>query len=263
MKRVLAIAGSDSSGGAGIQADVKSISANNAFAMTVITAITAQNTIGVNGIETVSDEMVGKQLDAIADDIRVDAIKIGMLSKKSIIKVIADKLDKFEAKIVLDPVMVSKSKHLLLEKEAISTLVEELLPKVYLVTPNLMEAEELINSKVDNLESMKQAAVKISKLGVPNVLIKGGHLSGGVAIDLLYSENKFYTFSEQFIDTNNNHGTGCTLSSAIAANIANGYALNEAIGKAKTYITHALQSGFKIGKGVGVLNHFYKFGGKK
>ncbi len=258
MKKVLAIAGSDSSGGAGIQADIKSISANQAFAMTVITAITAQNTRGVMSIENVSNEMIQKQLEAIYEDIIVDAIKIGMVSRESTIKIIANHLDKFKAKVVLDPVMVSKSNHLLLEKVAIESLIVDLIPKAFLITPNLMEARELTGVDINNFGDMKRAAIKLHKLGAKNILIKGGHLPGPEAIDLLYSEGKFHTFSSEFINTNNNHGTGCTLSSAIASNIANGQSLYQAVKHAKEYITDTLRYGFKIGQGVGVLHHLYK-----
>ncbi|MFP4456743.1 MAG: bifunctional hydroxymethylpyrimidine kinase/phosphomethylpyrimidine kinase [Clostridia bacterium] len=257
MKKVLAIAGSDSSGGAGIQADIKSISASSAYALTVITAITAQNTLGVNLIEDVSAKMITEQLKAIRNDIKVDAIKIGMVSKEETIKAIAKELDEFRAKVVLDPVMVSKSNHLLLQKKAIESLVKDLFPKAYLITPNLMETYQLTGIKAENIEQMKKAAKELKKLGPKNVLVKGGHLEGEEATDLLLMDSSFYIFSEKIIDTNNNHGTGCTLSSAIAANIANEYNLVEAVGLAKTYITKALKSGFKIGQGVGVLDHFF------
>ncbi len=256
LKKVLAIAGSDSSGGAGIQADIKSISANNAYAMSVITAITAQNTLGVNLIEDVSVKMITQQLKAIKEDIKVDAIKIGMVSKEETIKAIAKELDSFKTRVVLDPVMVSKSNHLLLQEKAIESLVKDLFPKAYLITPNLMETYQLTGIKPENIEQMKQAAKKLIKLGPKNVLVKGGHLEGSYATDLLLTNGEFYTFSEEVVNTNNNHGTGCTLSSAIAANLANGYNLVESVSLAKTYITKALKSGFKIGKGVGVLDHF-------
>jgi hydroxymethylpyrimidine/phosphomethylpyrimidine kinase len=256
MKKVLAIAGSDSSGGAGIQADIKSISANNAYAMTVITALTAQNTLGVNLIEDVSIDMIKAQLKAIKEDISVDAIKIGMVSNTKTIQAISEEIDKFETKVVLDPVMVSKSNHLLLKKEAIDSLIYYLLPKAFLVTPNLMETYQLSKIKANTVEQMKEAAIKILNLGPANVLIKGGHLKGNVAIDVLLTEGVFYTFEQKVINTNNNHGTGCTLSSAIAANLANGFNLVASVEKAKNYITEALKYGFKIGKGVGVLDHF-------
>ena len=256
MKKVLAIAGSDSSGGAGIQADIKSISANKAYAMSVITAITAQNTLGVNLIEDVSAKMITEQLKAIKEDIKVDAIKIGMVSKEETIKAISREIDNFKTKVVLDPVMVSKSNHLLLQEKAIDSLVKDLFPKAFLITPNLMETYQLTGIKPKNIKEMKQAAKKLIELGPKNILVKGGHLEGDYATDLLYTSDAFYTFSEEVIKTNNNHGTGCTLSSAIAANLANGYNLVEAVRLAKKYITKALNSGFKIGKGVGVLDHF-------
>ncbi len=256
MKKVLAIAGSDSSGGAGIQADIKSISANKAYAMTVITALTAQNTLGVDLIEDVSVDMVNAQLKAIREDIKVDAIKIGMVSNENIIEAISKEIDSFKTKVVLDPVMVSKSNHLLLQKEAIDALVNNLFPKAFLVTPNLMETFQLCGIKANSVELMKEAASKILDLGPANVLIKGGHLEGDYAVDVLLTEGNFYTFKEKVIDTNNNHGTGCTLSSAIAANLANDFDLITAVKRAKKYITETLRYGFKVGKGVGVPDHF-------
>lgn len=263
MKKVLTIAGSDCSGGAGIQADLKSFSAQGVFGMSVITAITAQNTQGVFAVEDMSPEIIGKQIDAIFDDIEVAAVKIGMVSQISSIEIISEKLKQYKPKnIVLDPVMISKSGYSLLKPQAKSALIKLLLPLSKLLTPNIPEAEaileEVLNKsfKINNLEDMKTAAREIQELGPKYVLIKGGHMSGN-ALDLLFDGKNFSTFECSRIPTKNTHGTGCTLSSAIAANLALGYSVVESIEKAKEYITIAIEHSLDIGKGVGPTNHFY------
>lgn len=260
MKKTLTIAGSDSCGGAGIQADIKSMSANGVYAMSVITAITAQNTMGVVEIEDVSPSMIKAQIKAIFDDIEVDAIKIGMVSKIESIKAIGEALRDVKnlPQIVLDPVMVSKSGFKLLSDDAKDTLVKELFPLATLITPNLPEAEEILGVEITNLDQMKEAAVKLLELGAKAVLVKGGHLEDD-ATDLLYDGKKFTFFGQKRINTKHTHGTGCTLSSAIAANLAKGMDLTEAVTEGKEYITGAIEHGFELGHGVGPTNHFYKF----
>lgn len=260
MYRALTIAGSDSCGGAGIQADLKSFSANGVYGMSVITAITAQNTMGVFGIQDVEPQMIEKQIDVIFEDIRVDAVKIGMVSKIESIKPIANALNKVEdlCDIVLDPVMISKSGFNLLSPDAKETLVKELFPLATLITPNLPEAEEILGVEIKNLEQMKDAAKKLIELGPKAVLVKGGHLEDD-ATDLLYDGNEFALFPQERINTTHTHGTGCTLSSAIAANIAKKMNIKDAVGEAKNYITGAIKNGFELGKGVGPTHHFYKY----
>ncbi|ELC8441202.1 bifunctional hydroxymethylpyrimidine kinase/phosphomethylpyrimidine kinase [Clostridium perfringens] len=256
----LTIAGSDSSGGAGIQADIKSFSANGVYGMSIITAITAQNTQGVFGIMDVTPEIIEKQIDVIFNDIEVDAIKIGMVSKIESIEAISNTLRKVEnlPQIVLDPVMVSKSGFKLLSNDAKNTLIEKLIPLSTLITPNLPEAEELLEREIVTIEDMKKAAIDIKKMGAKNVLIKGGHLEGE-ATDLLYDGEGFVIFEQDRINTKHTHGTGCTLSSAITANLAKGMDITNAVKAGKEYITGAIKNGFELGKGVGPTHHFYKF----
>lgn len=256
----LTIAGSDSSGGAGIQADIKSFSANGVYGMSIITSITAQNTKGVFGIMDIAPKIIEKQIDAIFSDIKVGAIKIGMVSKIESIKAISNALSKVEdlPKIVLDPVMVSKSGFKLLSDNAKNTLVEELIPIATLITPNISEAKELLGRKILTVEDMKKAAIDIEKLGAKNVLIKGGHLKRE-ATDVLYNGKNFIVFKEERINTKHTHGTGCTLSSAITANLSKGMNMIDAIKYGKKYTTGARKNGFKLGKGVGPTHYFYKF----
>jgi len=263
MKKVLTIAGSDCSGGAGIQADLKAFSAQGVFGMSVITAVTAQNTQGVFAVEDISPEIIGKQIDAIFQDIEVDAVKIGMVSQIASIEIISEKLEQYSPKnIVLDPVMISKSGFSLLQPEAKQKLIEKLLPKCHLLTPNLPEAEAILENalgkpyKINTLEDMVIAAREIYKLGPKNVLIKGGHLEGK-AIDVLFDGKEIIYYDCERIPTKNTHGTGCTLSSAIAANISLGNTMAESVKIAKEYITIAIEHSLDIGKGVGPTNHFY------
>ncbi|MES9684110.1 bifunctional hydroxymethylpyrimidine kinase/phosphomethylpyrimidine kinase [Gottfriedia acidiceleris] len=257
MKKVLTIAGSDSSGGAGIQADLKTFSAHRVFGMSVITAVTAQNTQGVFAVQDMTPEMIASQLDAIFTDIEVDAVKIGMVSQIETIKVIAEKLKQYKPKqIVVDPVMVSKSGFDLLSPDAKEALIQELIPLATVITPNLPEAEVITGRKITTIEEMKEAAIQIHSLGAKNVLVKGGHLEGE-ATDICFNGEEFTSFNSVRINTINTHGTGCTLSSAITSNLANELKLNEAIRDAKNYITLAIQHSFSIGKGVGPVHHFY------
>ncbi|MCT4564338.1 MAG: bifunctional hydroxymethylpyrimidine kinase/phosphomethylpyrimidine kinase [Maledivibacter sp.] len=258
MKNCLTIAGSDSCGGAGIQADLKAFSALGTYGMSVITAVTAQNTKGVFDVQNISPKVIAGQIQAIFDDIHVSAVKIGMVSEIETIKTIAKTLKEYDLPpIVLDPVMISKSGYDLLNPEAKKTLIEVLLPMATLITPNLPEAEEILDCKIDNLEAMKEAAKKLHQLGPSYVLVKGGHLSDD-ATDVLYDGNDFHLLKQTRIETKHTHGTGCTLSSAIAANLAKGLSIAEAVKKAKTYVTTAIKNGFSIGHGVGPTHHFYE-----
>ncbi|KNF10193.1 hydroxymethylpyrimidine/phosphomethylpyrimidine kinase ThiD [Gottschalkia purinilytica] len=258
MKKVLTIAGSDSSGGAGIQADLKTFSAHGVFGMSVITAITAQNTQGVFGIQDITEDMIEQQIEVIYDDIEVDAVKIGMVSKIPTIKSIAKKLKDYNAKnIVIDPVMISKSGFNLLSPEAKETLISELIPISTMVTPNIPEATAITGDKVSNISDMKKAAKKIYYLGCKSVLVKGGHLDSD-ATDVLFDGKEFYYFTSSRILTKNTHGTGCTLSSAIASNLALGFDIPTSVKNAKKYITIAIENSLDIGKGVGPTHHFYE-----
>ena len=262
MKVALTIAGSDCSGGAGIQADLKTMTTNGVFAESVITALTAQNTTGVFGVFESSPEFVTQQLDAVFTDIYPDAVKIGMVSSAPIIKAIAEGLKKYEAKnIVIDPVMVSTSGSKLLQDDAISTLEEVLFPLAMLLTPNIPEAEILSNIKINSAEDMTNAAEIIGKKYNAAVLLKGGH-SINDANDLLYSNGESKWFSGKRIDNPNTHGTGCTLSSAIASNLAKGMNLDEAVESAKAYISGALAAMLDLGKGSGPMNHAFAINGK-
>ena len=246
MKTVLTIAGSDSGGGAGIQADIKTIMANGCYAMSAITALTAQNTMGVTGIQETTPVMLALQLDAVFTDILPDAIKIGMVASEKLIRVIADKLKEYQAEhVVVDTVMVSTSGHRLIDEDAIGALKECLLPIAEVITPNIPEAEVLAGMTIRDEQDMVCAAEKISKVYGCAVLCKGGH-SINDANDVLYSKR---------IDNPNTHGTGCTLSSAIASNLAKGYKIDEAIKNAKDYISGALADGMDLGHGSGPMNH--------
>ena len=254
MKRILTIAGSDSGGGAGIQADLKAITLLGGYGMSVITALTAQNTVGVQAIHEVPARFVERQIDSVLSDIGADAIKTGMLTNQEIIEVVAKKVKQYGVKkVVVDPVMVSKSRASLLRMDAQEALIKELIPLAWVITPNLMEASVLSGLKVDSLEGMKKAAHQIYKLGAKYVVVKGGHLKG-MAIDLLYDGKIFNEIEGPRIDTKNTHGTGCTFASAIATFLARGDTIDVAVRKAKTFITMAIQSGFSLGKGTGPTN---------
>ena len=254
MKRILTIAGSDSGGGAGIQADLKVITLLGGYGMSVITALTAQNTVGVQGIHEVPARFVEKQIDSVLTDIGADAIKTGMLANQEIMEVVSEKIKQYKVeKVVVDPVMISKSGASLLRKDAQEALIKKLIPLAWVVTPNLMEASALTGLKINSLQGMKKAAHLIYKLGARHVVVKGGHLKG-MAIDLLYDGRNFDEMEGPRIDTKNTHGTGCTFASAIATLLARGDSLPEAVRKAKTFITMAIQSGLNLGKGTGPTN---------
>lgn len=259
MKTALTIAGSDSGGGAGIQADLKAFSALGVFGMSVITAITAQNTREVRGVQNIDLGMIQAQIEAVFDDIEVGAVKIGMLSSPDVVEVVAKTLKGYNPTyIVLDPVMISKAGHHLLEEDAISALKEKMIPLATMITPNIPEAEVLIGKKIVTEEEMKAACLDIHALGAKTVLLKGGHLDGDPN-DLFYDGESFHWFPEKRIETKNTHGTGCTLGSAITANLAKGHTLVEAVQLAKTYITKAIAHSLDIGKGHGPVHHFHEF----
>lgn len=254
----LTIAGSDSSGGAGIQADLKTFSAIGTYGMSVITAITAQNTQGVFLVEDISEEMIKKQLEVVFEDIPPKGVKIGMVSSPKIILAIVEGLVKYKPEyLVVDPVMISKSGYSLLKPEAKDNLIKYLIPLAYIVTPNTMEAEEITGISIKTVEDMKIAGEKILELGPKYVLMKGGHLEGD-AVDILLGQNSFKIFREERLDRKNTHGTGCTISSAITSHLALGYPVEEAVELSKKYITEAIRSSFDIGKGVGPVNHFHE-----
>lgn len=259
---VLTIAGSDCSGGAGIQADIKTISALGAYAASAITAVTVQNTCGVEAIHPIPPVFVEGQIKAVLKDIHPDAIKIGMVNDVDIIKSIASCLREFSpAYVVFDPVMVSTSGRRLLEDDAIETLTNELIPQTSLITPNLSEAEVLTGHPVTRVEEMKLAAKEIMQLGCRAVLIKGGHLKGGEMTDVLQVKgiDEPFLFSAPSVESKNTHGTGCTLSSAIATYLALGNPVEKAVEKAKLYLYKGIEAGknVQIGHGHGPLNHFY------
>ena len=257
MKTALSIAGSDSSGGAGIQADLKTMQMHGVYAMTAITALTAQNTTGVRGIAEVSPEFLQQQIDAVFEDIYPDAVKIGMVPSAELIEVIADRLRYYGAgNVVVDPVMVSTSGSRLMKTDAIATLQRVLLPLASLVTPNIPEAEVLAERPIRSKEDMMEAAKQIGDACGCAVLLKGGH-SIHDASDLLYEGGTYRWFEGKRIDNPNTHGTGCTLSSAIASNLAKGFSMETAVQRAKAYISGALAAMLDLGSGSGPMNHAF------
>lgn len=258
MKKVLTIAGSDCSGGAGIQADLKTMTAHKVYGMSVITALTAQNTTGVYGVLDAGADFVGQQLDCVFKDIYPDSIKIGMVSNIETIEMIAEKLKLYKASnIVIDPVMVSTSGCALMSPDAMGTLIEKLLPLGDVITPNIPEAEKLCGFEIKSGEDMIKAAEKIGKYLDGSVLIKGGHLTE-TADDLLWHQGEFRWYKSERVDNPNTHGTGCTLSSAIASNLALGYSVEASVANAKAYITGALKANLNLGSGSGPLNHCFE-----
>ena len=259
--RALTIAGSDNSGGAGIQADLKTFSALGCYGMSVITALTAQNTQGVKGIQEIDPQFIEKQMNSILDDIGVDAIKIGMLFNTPVIKIVAKCLREIkECPIVIDPVMFAKSGDRLLQEEAIESIKNELFPLATIITPNIPEAEALLGCSIESFESMQQAAVDLNKLGPKAVVVKGGALSACTSDDCLVIEgSEPQLLKQERIDTKNLHGAGCTFSSAISAFLARSYNLEDAVKEAKTYLTQALIAGAdkNLGHGKGPVMHFY------
>lgn len=256
--RVLTIAGSDSGGGAGIEADLKTFTALQVFGMAAITSITAQNTTGVFGVHDIPPATVAQQIDVVAQDIGVDAAKSGMLSNADIIEAVADAVARHRiANYVLDPVMISETGHPLLREDAIDVLIDRLLPLATIVTPNVAETAALTGVEVRNLATQREAARALHARGASAVLVKGGHLPGAIATDLFFDGANFHEFSSPRIDTRNTHGTGCTYSAAIAAFLGHKEPLHEAVRIAKQYVTEAIRRGFALGHGAGPLNHFW------
>ena len=262
MKTALTIAGSDSSGGAGIQADLKTMTMNGVYAMSAITALTAQNTTGVTGIMEVAPDFLKQQINMVFDDIYPDAVKIGMVSSSALIRVIAERLKFYHAaNVVIDPVMVATSGSALMKNDAVQTLIDELMPLATLVTPNIPEAEVLSGLTIKTKEDMMTVAEHIGNAYHCSVLLKGGH-SINDANDLLYANGRLMWFEGKRINNPNTHGTGCTLSSAIAANLAKGFTLEESVQRAKDYISGALAAMLDLGKGSGPMNHAFDLRGE-
>ncbi len=256
--RVLTIAGSDSSGGAGIQADLKTFSALGTFGMSALTALTAQNTLGVQGVVELDPGFVVLQIRSVISDVGVDAVKTGMLANAAIVRAVAEELRRLEVdNIVVDPVMVAKSGDALLKRDAVETLVGELFPLATVVTPNLHEAEALVGFPVRDAAAMQAAAHRIKAYGPKYVVVKGGHLEG-TPMDLLYDGQKFSEFSNPRYETPHTHGTGCTFASAIAAGLARGSTVEQAVLAAKDYITGAIAHGLPLGRGHGPVHHFHR-----
>lgn len=267
-KKALTIAGSDSGGGAGIQADLKAFSANGVYGMSVITAITAQNTQGVRGIHPIPVEFIEKQIAAALNDIGADAVKIGMLHSSDVINAVVSSLKKYRlGNVVVDPVMVATSGDKLLQDDAINTLIKKMFPLASVITPNIPEAEIILSKKITTRGEFAQAARELSETGASSVLLKSGHFKAGELIDILYipSDDQLIEIPCQRIDTKNTHGTGCTLSSAIAAWLAHGYRLKEAVQKGLEYTHQTIVEGskYQIGHGHGPVHHFYKFWNQK
>jgi hydroxymethylpyrimidine/phosphomethylpyrimidine kinase len=262
--RVLTIAGSDSGGGAGIQADLKTFAALECYGASAITALTAQNTLGVSGIHPVPPDFAAAQIAAVLEDIGADAVKIGMLYSAQLIRAVAEQLRKYAARnIVLDPVMVAQSGDRLLEDDAVGAIRDYLMPLSNVVTPNIPEAEVLVGRRIRSLEDMQAAAQDLGRYGSEAVLLKGGHLEESDSSDLLHlcRENRFVTLAAERVSSRNTHGTGCTLSAAIAAYLARGEDLENAVRQAKTYITAALRAGaaYRLGNGHGPVHHFFRY----
>lgn len=256
--RALTIAGSDSGGGAGIQADLKTFSALGVFGTSALTAITAQNTVGVTAVHEVPTEVISAQIDAVLEDIGADAVKTGMLSSSPIIECVCQAIERHQVqRLVVDPVMIAKSGDSLLREDAVSTLRARLLPLAAVVTPNIPEAEALTEKSITTPEDARRAAQQIVDMGAKAVVVKGGHLEGP-ATDLFYDGSTFQEFTSPRIDTKNTHGTGCTFASAIAAGLARDMSTIDAVAQAKEYVTEAIRRSFPIGQGHGPLNHFYK-----
>lgn len=263
--RVLTIAGSDSGGGAGVQADIKTISANGCYAASAITAITVQNTLGVTGVHAIPVDIIEQQIEAVISDIGVDAIKIGMMHSSEVVQGVCRQLDKFGIRnVVVDPVMVSTSGHRLIEEEAIASLMADLLPRARVITPNIPEAEILLGGvKLERQAELPEAARALAEKSQTSVLLKAGHLTEDKLVDIFYDveDGKLYELPSVRVYTRNTHGTGCTMSSAFASQLALGKSLPEAAAAAKQYINDAIVAGkdYEIGHGFGPVKHFFKF----
>ena len=260
MKRALTVAGSDSGGGAGIQADLKTFGALGVFGTSAITAVTAQNTVGVRRIQEIDPDVVAAQIDAVAEDIGMDAVKTGMLASNAIIEAVAAAFRRHRVpNLVVDPVMISKSGARLLKEDALTTLKTKLLPLAEIVTPNIPEAEVLSGRAIADAEALRDAAKRIADLGARRVVIKGGHAEGPNVVDLYFDGERFEEFKAERIATRSTHGTGCTYSAAIAAYLAHGLPPLEAVARAKEFLVAALRSAPEIGKGIGPVDHFHAF----
>lgn len=258
MRSALTIAGSDPSGGAGIQADLKTFAALGTYGMAVITALTAQNTVGVTGVHAVPPDFIALQIDTVVNDIPPDAVKTGMLASAEIVRVVAGKAREHNLRnLVVDPVMVAKSGDSLLADDAVRAMREDLVPLATVVTPNLPEAAALLGRPVKTLDEMREAARAIHAIGATNVVVKGGHLEGDTVVDMLFDGKSLHEFSGPRVQTPNTHGTGCTFASAIAAYLALGDGVQEAVRKAKDYLAGALQHAYDTGKGHGSVNHMW------
>ena len=256
--RAMTIAGSDSGGGAGIQADLKTFAALGVYGTSAITAITAQNTVGVTAVHEIPTEVISAQIDAVLDDIGADAVKTGMLSSSPIIECVAQAIQRHHVQwLVVDPVMIAKSGDSLLREDAIGVLRDQLLPLAAVVTPNIPEAEAITEKSITTPADARRAAQEIVNLGAGAVVVKGGHLDGP-ATDLFYDGSRFHEFTSARIDTKNTHGTGCTFASAVAAGLARGMTMIDAVALAKEFVTEAIRHSFPLGQGHGPLNHFYK-----
>lgn len=257
MKTALSIAGSDCSGGAGIQADLKTMSALGVFGMSVIVSVVAENTARVVSVQDVEQRIIADQIDAVFEDIRPDAVKVGMLSSPECMLTVADKLAEYKpAHVVVDPVMYAKNGCPLMREDAVDELIRTVIPRATLLTPNIPEAEKIASMRIESTDDMKRAAAVISDMGAGAVLVKGGHYVGD-ARDVLYVGGEYYEYAVKRINTKNTHGTGCTLSSAIASYLALGEPLHSAVGKAKEYVTEAICHALELGRGCGPTNHFY------
>lgn len=256
----MTVAGSDSGGGAGIQADLKTFAAFGVYGASVITALTAQNTCKVSGVHCAPPEFVALQIDTVFEDIPPHAVKTGMLFDEAIIEAVAKSLKINNApNLVVDPVMISKSGDSLLKPEAVDALKEKILPLALIVTPNIPEAEALSGMKIDSVDEMKKSALLISKMGAANVVVKGGHMKGDSIADVLLAGGEFTVFERKRIVTKHTHGTGCTFSAAIAAGLAKGLSVTEAVKEAENYIEGAIKNAKPLGKGHGPVNHFWRF----
>lgn len=258
MKKVLTIAGSDCSGGAGIQADLKTFSAHGVFGMSVIVSVVAENTSRVIDIQDITPEMIEKQIDAVFEDIEVDAVKVGMLSTPECMRAVAGKLRQYKPEhVVIDPVMYAKNGCPLMDPSAVDALIETILPLADVLTPNIPEAERITGMEIRSVADMEAAARKIHDMGSQSVVVKGGHAIGN-ALDVLFDGKQMHHFETQRIDTKNTHGTGCTFSSAVASQLALGMDICKAVEKAKVYVTTAISHSLAIGKGCGPTHHFYE-----
>ena len=256
--KAMTIAGSDSGGGAGIQADLKTFAALGVYGTVTLTAITAQNTVGISGVHEIPTDMIVAQMDAVMGDIGADAVKTGMLSSQEIVEVVASQIQRHGIRsLVVDPVMVAKSGDSLLRDDAVDAVRTRLVPLSAVVTPNIPEAEALTGMTIESDDDVREAARRIVGMGARSVVVKGGHREGP-ATDVLYDGSSFREYSAPRIDTVNTHGTGCTFASAVAAGLAQGKSVEEAVGQAKEYVTEAIRASFPIGRGHGPLNHFYE-----